>query len=66
MKDNDVLVPFENDTLLTINSPIWVRGTGKVTPRKPPELGQHSDEVLHAAGYGDGELEKRRASGAVG
>src|SRR5262249_8363512 len=30
MLDNEVLVPFENDTMLTINSPIWVDGTRKV------------------------------------
>jgi crotonobetainyl-CoA:carnitine CoA-transferase CaiB-like acyl-CoA transferase len=66
MKDNDVLVPFENDTMLTVNSPIWVAGSKKVTPRKPPELGQHSDEVLRTAGYGDAEIAKLRAAGAVG
>ena len=27
MIDNEVLVPFENDTMLTINSPIWVDGS---------------------------------------
>ena len=27
MLDNDVLVPFEGDTMLTINSPIWVDGS---------------------------------------
>ena len=27
MIDNDVLVPFEDDTMLTVNSPIWVDGS---------------------------------------
>jgi formyl-CoA transferase len=27
MIENEVLVPFENDTMLTISSPIWVDGT---------------------------------------
>ena len=27
MIENEVLVPFENDTMLTINSPIWVDGS---------------------------------------
>jgi crotonobetainyl-CoA:carnitine CoA-transferase CaiB-like acyl-CoA transferase len=66
MKDNDVLVPFENDTMLTINSPIWVAGVSKVTPRKPPELGQHSNEVLRGVGFADDEIEQLRASGTVG
>ena len=37
MIDNDVLVPFENDTMLTVNSPIWIDGSAKDPPRHPPE-----------------------------
>ena len=66
MKDNEVLVPFENDTMLTVNSPIWVTGSQKVTPKMPPRVGQHSDEILRGAGYGDDEIAKLRAVGAVG
>ena len=36
MIDNDVLLPFENDTLLTVNSPIWIDGSRKKTPRRRP------------------------------
>lgn len=65
MIDNEVLVPFENDTMLTISSPIWVDGARKVQPRKPPGLGEHSDEILRNAGYDEASIEKLRASGAV-
>src|ERR1700750_773184 len=65
MIDNEVVVPFENDTMLTINSPIWVDGAPKVRPRKPPALGEHSDEILRAAGYDEAAIKKLRASGAV-
>ena len=65
MIDNEVLVPFESDTMLTINSPIWVDGAKKVRPRKPPGLGEHSDEILRNAGYDEAAIEKLRASGAV-
>jgi formyl-CoA transferase len=65
MIDNEVLVPFENDTMLTISSPIWVDGSKKVQPRKPPGLGEHSDEILRNAGYDEAAIEKLRASGAV-
>jgi crotonobetainyl-CoA:carnitine CoA-transferase CaiB-like acyl-CoA transferase len=65
MLDNEVLVPFENDTMLTINSPIWVDGARKVQPRRPPGVGEHSDEILRQAGYDDASIEKLRASGAV-
>src|SRR5246127_958105 len=65
MIENEVLVPFENDTMLTINSPIWVDGANKVRPRKPPGIGEHSDEILRNAGYDEAAIKKLRASGAV-
>jgi formyl-CoA transferase len=65
MIDNEVLVPFENDTMLTISSPIWVDGSKKVQPRKPPGLGEHSDEILRNAGYDEAAIGKLRTSGAV-
>lgn len=65
MLDNEVLVPFENDTMLTINSPIWIDGARKVPPRKPPGIGEHSDEILRSAGYDDEAIRTLRAAGAV-
>jgi formyl-CoA transferase len=65
MIENDVLVPFEGDTMLTINSPIWVDGANKIPPRRPPGIGEHSDEVLREAGYDEISIQKLRASGAV-
>src|SRR3954447_787554 len=65
MIENEVLIPFENDTMLTISSPIWVDGSKKVTPRRPPGIGEHSDEILRNAGYDEGAIRKLRASGTV-
>jgi formyl-CoA transferase len=65
MIENDVLVPFEGDTMLTINSPIWVDGSNKVKPRKAPGIGEHSDEILRKAGYDEAAIRQLRASGAV-
>jgi formyl-CoA transferase len=65
MIENEVLVPFENDTMLTVNSPIWIDGSKKVAPRKPPGIGEHSDEVLREAGYDEAAIRQLRASGAV-
>src|SRR5438874_12000756 len=65
MLDNEVLVPFENDTMLTISSPIWVDGARKVQPRRPPGIGEHSHEILRNAGYDEASIQKLRASGAV-
>jgi crotonobetainyl-CoA:carnitine CoA-transferase CaiB-like acyl-CoA transferase len=65
MLDNEVLVPFENDTMLTINSPIWVDGSKKVQPRRPPDVGEHSDDILRQAGYDEAAIAKLRAAGVV-
>ncbi len=66
MIENEVLVPFENDTMLTVNSPIWIDGSRKVQPRKPPGLGEHSDEILRGIGFDDAAIGKLRSGGAVG
>src|SRR4051794_8061245 len=65
MIENEVLVPFEGDTMLTINSPIWVDGSKKVQPRRPPGIGEHSDEILRRCGYDEAAIRQLRASGAV-
>jgi formyl-CoA transferase len=65
MLANDVLMPFENDTMLTVNSPFWVAQADKVRPRRAPGVGEHSDEVLREAGYAEADIARLRASGAV-
>jgi len=62
---NDILVPFDNDGVLTVTSPICVEGQNKVKPRRPPAVGQHSDEVLREAGYDAAMIAKLRTDGAV-
>jgi crotonobetainyl-CoA:carnitine CoA-transferase CaiB-like acyl-CoA transferase len=65
MRDNEVLVPFAGDTMLTVNSPIWIDGSRKTQPRHPPGVGEHSDEVLREAGYDEASIARLRSSGAV-
>ena len=65
MRTTEAIVPFENDTMQTINSPLWVSGAAKIPPRRPPALGEHSDEVLRAAGYDEIEILALRARNVV-
>ena len=65
MLDNAVLVPFSEGGMLTINSPIFIDGADKVAPRRPPGVGEHSDEILRQAGYDEAAIRQLRASGAV-
>ncbi|MGB3506596.1 MAG: CoA transferase, partial [Xanthobacteraceae bacterium] len=66
MHKTEVLLPFEGDTMLTVNSPFFVTGANKVTPRKPPELGQHNEQILREAGYDTAAIAQLRESKAFG
>jgi crotonobetainyl-CoA:carnitine CoA-transferase CaiB-like acyl-CoA transferase len=63
--DNGFLVPFEEDTMLTVDSPFFVGSKAKVKPRKAPDIGQHSDEILREIGYDAAEIEDLRNSKIV-
>jgi crotonobetainyl-CoA:carnitine CoA-transferase CaiB-like acyl-CoA transferase len=60
------LVPFEGDTMLTIDSPLFVAGTDKVRPRRAPSVGEHSDDILREAGYDDPAIQGMRSRNVVG
>lgn len=62
---NDILVPFDGDNALTVTSPIFMEGQEKVKPRRPPTVGQHTDEVLREAGYDEESIKKLRQDGAI-
>jgi formyl-CoA transferase len=60
------LVPFADGKGLTVSSPFHLDGETKVSPRRAPSVGQHTDEVLQEAGYSTSEIERLRALGALG
>ena len=48
-----------------VGSPITLSATPVESPRAPPLLGQHTDDVLREAGYSDDEVAALRARGAI-
>ncbi len=62
---NDIVVPFEDGSFRTVDSPFTVGEATKTVPRHPPAVGEHSDEVLHENGYTDSEIQALRDMGAV-
>jgi formyl-CoA transferase len=66
MLETGVLLPFDGDTMLTVNSPFFITDTEKVTPRKAPELGEHNEQILREAGYDDDAIAQLRDSKVLG
>jgi len=62
---SEALVPFADGSSLTVNSPIWISGQEKARPRPAPAVGEHSEEVLRAAGYTEAEIRGLREGGVI-
>jgi formyl-CoA transferase len=63
---SEALVSFVDGSSLTVNSPFWMAGQEKVSPRPAPTVGQHSEEVLREAGYTEIEIRTLREEGVIG
>jgi crotonobetainyl-CoA:carnitine CoA-transferase CaiB-like acyl-CoA transferase len=68
MVASGALVPIDDPRAgasLTVGSPLWLEDAPKVAPRYPPELGEHSGEILREIGYGDAEIDALIASRVI-
>jgi crotonobetainyl-CoA:carnitine CoA-transferase CaiB-like acyl-CoA transferase len=59
------LTPFADGNGLTVSSPFQLEGEAKVQPRRAPTVGQHSEDVLHEAGYSAEEIGRLRKLGVL-
>ena len=58
-QDTDMKMPW------VINHPVRVDSLAQVGPKKAPDLGQHTDEVLQSLGYEAATIAQLRAKGIV-
>ncbi len=68
MKDSGALRPMPDPRAGAshiVDSPIQIGGVEKETPTLAPELGEHTVEVLRAAGYDDTEIARFQQDGVV-
>ncbi len=68
MVEGRVLRPIDDPAAgaeYVVDSPLWVEGSEKTPPAMPPELGEHTEEVLRAVGYDDAGLAELRKAGAI-
>jgi formyl-CoA transferase len=67
MLANNILVPVHgaDQGARTVNSPMQVIGSEKVSPRRAPNVGEHTAEVLLELGFSAEKVEALRVSGAA-
>jgi crotonobetainyl-CoA:carnitine CoA-transferase CaiB-like acyl-CoA transferase len=68
MLEGRVLRPIDDPAAgadYVVDTPIWVEDSEKVAPAMPPELGEHTEDVLRAIGYDDEGLAELRVAGAI-
>ena len=68
MRTSGALVPIEDPRAgasLTVSSPLQVGGQEKVPATLAPEIGQHTVEVLRAAGISAVEIERLLQAGVI-
>jgi formyl-CoA transferase len=68
LKENGIVVPLDGagDKLTsTISSPIQVHGVTKAPARRAPDLGEHTEEILHELGFDSQGIESLREGGAL-
>jgi formyl-CoA transferase len=64
-RENRFILPIEDTSFETIDSPIYLDGEEKRPPGRAPEIGESSDSIMRESGFGEGEIADMRAAGIV-
>jgi len=66
VREAGMVVKMGNAPIETLMSPFNLDGEVKVTPRMPPELGEHGEEILREVGFDAAAIAAMRAAKALG
>ena len=50
---------------MILNHPVKVQGVAQVGPKRAPDLGEHTDEILGELGFSASAIESLRDKGAI-
>jgi formyl-CoA transferase len=65
---NKMIVPPVDDDIgipMIVNHPVKISNVAQVGPKRAPEMGEHTAEILTGLGYSDNEIQELRNKGAV-
>jgi formyl-CoA transferase len=65
---NNILVSIDDgsgQSRLTIDSPVHLDQETKVAPRRAPDIGEHTEQILKELGFDTGTIANLRAAGAI-
>ena len=64
-RENGFILPIGDTALETVDSPIYLDGEGKCRPRRAPEIGEGSHEILRDLGFAENDIAAMRAAGII-
>jgi crotonobetainyl-CoA:carnitine CoA-transferase CaiB-like acyl-CoA transferase len=65
---NNILVPVDDGgarSRLTVDSPVHLDHETKVAPRRAPDIGEHTQQILNELGFDTATIATLRAAGAI-
>ena len=69
MLESGALTPIDDDRAgarYVVSSPLWLGDAPRTPPSRPPDLGEHSADILYERGFSEGEIEKLYEAGVIG
>jgi crotonobetainyl-CoA:carnitine CoA-transferase CaiB-like acyl-CoA transferase len=64
-RENGFILPIADTPFETVDSPIYIDGEEKCAPRRAPEIGEDSGEILRELGFAESEIAAMRTASTI-